>query len=245
MAAAVKAAEPLVRLELGIERAEVCGVLRVQLQQAEARRVRQVPARLQRHELRLARGVAAALDAADGAGLLPEARAEDVHQRGLAHGRLPGKGDDAPGGQRHQLRHALAGPGVGQQHRAVRAAVLPGDAAGGVQGKVRLVDDERGLDPGLARAQEQAVRQKQVRLRGRGRDRDEEQVDIGHRRAQQLAGPGQDLLEEALLLRGAGRREEHLVPDHGADALLTEAPARAADIELPFALHRVEAADSL
>lgn len=87
--------------------------------------------------------------------------------------------------------------------------------------------------PGLARAQEQAVRQQQVQLRGRGRDRDKEQVDIGHRRAEQLAGPGQDLLEEALLLRGAGRRKEHLVPDHGADALLAEAPARAADIELP------------
>ena len=124
---------------------------------------------------------------------------ECVEQRGLARAGLTGHGVDVSAQALAQGVYPLPRARTDGEHVRARAAILAGDAFGHLRVYVALVDGDDGLDALFARGEQQAVGHEQVRLRRGGGDDDEHGVDIGNRRAGELACARKDGLEPAVL----------------------------------------------
>ena len=101
------------------------------------------------------------------------------------------------------------------KHVRARAAVLVGDVLCHLRVDVALVDGDDGFDALFPRREQQAVGHEQVRLRRGGGDDDQHSVDVGDRRAGELAFAREDGLEPAVFLLCA-RLELHPIAHHQA-----------------------------
>ena len=119
-----------------------------------------------------------------------------------------------PAQARAQRFHALARARADGENVRARAAVLMGDVFRRLRVEVALVDGDDDFDALFPRREQQAVGHEQIRLRRGGGDDDEHGVDIGDRRARELAFAREDGLEPAVFLLRA-RLEFHFVAHHG------------------------------
>ena len=189
----------------------------------------------------MARGVASASERlTDLTDLHGKAWVERIEQARFPNAGIACKGRQLAGNTLPQLGNAIPCFGACEQKRKSRLFIDGAQLVGMVE--VRFVDADQDLAALQRGDGGHAVDEIRIGLRDGVRRHDHELVDVGDRRTRKNVAPRLDGINHAL---PAGYRDLHPVADKRRNALLTEAPARAAGHDPLAGIDIVKAAEGL